>query len=97
MQLCCHGGLVLGRTAASRLSDPQADEHWNAFGLTGRELGVVDLLSGGLTNQQIARRLSLSEKTVRNVLHAAYAKMRVTRRAEAIVEWLAHRSGGSPG
>ena len=57
------------------------------FGLTRREEDVLDLLAEGLSNAAIAHRLLLTEKTVKNHLHHAYAKLRVTNRAEALLRW----------
>jgi DNA-binding NarL/FixJ family response regulator len=57
------------------------------FGLTRREEDVLDLLAEGLSNAAIAHRLLLTEKTVKNHLHHAYAKLRVTSRSEALLRW----------
>ncbi|WP_432842672.1 response regulator transcription factor [Dactylosporangium sp. CA-092794] len=56
-------------------------------GLTRREQDVLDLLAEGLSNAAIAHRLLLTEKTVKNHLHRAYAKLRVTNRTEALLRW----------
>jgi DNA-binding NarL/FixJ family response regulator len=53
--------------------------------LTGRELQLARALAGGLDNLQIAARLGVSEKTVRNAVSALYAKLEVEGRAQAIV------------
>lgn len=52
--------------------------------LTDRERQILDLLSRGLDNASIARRLSLSEKTVRNRVSDVLAKLRARTRAEAV-------------
>jgi DNA-binding NarL/FixJ family response regulator len=52
--------------------------------LTDREREVLDLVARGLTNPAIARRLVLSEKTVRNHVSNVFAKMHVTDRAQAV-------------
>lgn len=54
-----------------------------ALGLTGREGEVLRLLADGLTNQEIARRLYLSPKTVRNQVSLVLAKLGVQTRSEA--------------
>ncbi|WP_277185385.1 alpha/beta fold hydrolase [Caballeronia sp. BR00000012568055] len=59
--------------------------------LTPRERDIVELLAGGRDNAQIAARLSLSEKTVRNHITSIFAKLEVENRAQAIV--LARRAG----
>lgn len=52
--------------------------------LTNRELEVLDLVARGLNNNAIARRLTLSEKTVRNRVSDVLAKLHVVGRAEAV-------------
>ncbi|NUR85389.1 MAG: helix-turn-helix transcriptional regulator, partial [Nonomuraea sp.] len=54
----------------------------NAPGLTARELEVAGLAAAGTANRDIAERLVLSIRTVENHLHAAYAKLGVTGRAD---------------
>jgi pimeloyl-ACP methyl ester carboxylesterase/DNA-binding CsgD family transcriptional regulator len=54
-------------------------------GLSVREREVVDLLARGLDNAQIAARLGLAEKTVRNLVSAVFLKLEVENRAQAIV------------
>jgi DNA-binding NarL/FixJ family response regulator len=58
----------------------------NAFPeLTPRELELVELIAQGLDNAQIAARLTLSEKTVRNHITSIFAKLEVDNRSRAIV------------
>ena len=53
--------------------------------LTDRETEVLALLARGLNNGQIADRLRISEKTVRNHVTTIFWKIGATSRAEAIV------------
>ena len=53
--------------------------------LTSRERQVLDCLSQGLSNANIAARLSIAEKTVRNHLSCIYDKLGVTSRTQAVV------------
>lgn len=55
----------------------------NPLGLTGRQLGVLELLEEGLTNPEIAARLFVSPKTVGHHVSAILAKLGVTSRSEA--------------
>ena len=58
----------------------------DVFGtLTARERDLVELIARGLDNAQIAARLSLSEKTVRNHITSIFAKLEVENRSQAIV------------
>ena len=59
--------------------------------LTPREMEVLRLVSEGLTNHQIARRLGLSVRTVEAHLTHVYDKLGVASRTEAVL--LAHRRG----
>ena len=53
--------------------------------LTAREREVLDLIARGRGNAEIARRLYLSPKTVRNHITNVFAKLQVADRAGAIV------------
>ena len=53
--------------------------------LTEREREVLDLVARGLGNPEIARRLYLSEKTVRNHVSHVFLKLQVADRSQAIV------------
>lgn len=55
---------------------------WPA-GLTDREVEVLRLLASGLSNKQIARKLTLSPKTVGHHVEHIYAKLGVSTRAGA--------------
>ncbi len=55
----------------------------NPYGLTNRQLDVLRLLAEGLTNAQIAARLTLSPKTVDHHVSAVLAKLDVATREEA--------------
>ena len=59
--------------------------------LSVRERDVLRLLSQGYNNMEIARKLTLSEKTVRNYVSIIYAKLQIHSRGEAIV--IARKSG----
>jgi DNA-binding NarL/FixJ family response regulator len=54
--------------------------------LTERELEVLKLIANGLNNNEIARRLELSGKTVRNYISNIFSKLQVADRAQAIVK-----------
>ena len=54
--------------------------------LTERELEVLKLIATGMNNNEIARRLELSGKTVRNYISNIFSKLQVADRAQAIVK-----------
>lgn len=53
--------------------------------LTEQERRILELLAEGLTNRQIAERMFLAEKTVKNYVSNLLAKMGMQRRTEAAV------------
>jgi DNA-binding NarL/FixJ family response regulator len=55
----------------------------NPAGLTGRQVEVLALLAEGLTDAEIAARLSLSAKTVGHHVSALLAKLGVGSRHQA--------------
>jgi len=85
------GEAVYGATVARRITDfftgAQRDYTASAFPeLTDRERGVLDLVAAGCGNHDIARRLNLSEKTVRNHVSAILVKLQVRDRAAAVAK-----------
>jgi DNA-binding CsgD family transcriptional regulator len=62
----------------------RASTRGNRFQLTRREAEVLDLLSQGLSNALIARRLFLSTKTVDHHVSTILAKLSVKSRGEAV-------------
>ncbi|WP_067173301.1 helix-turn-helix domain-containing protein [Microtetraspora niveoalba] len=57
--------------------------------LSKREAEVMDLIAVGHSNGEIAQRLFLSEKTVKNHVNRIYAKLGVESRNAAIGHWRA--------
>jgi two-component system NarL family response regulator len=54
-------------------------------GLTTREVEILKLLAVGHPNKQIARRLGISEKTVRNHVSHMYEKLQIYDRSQAVL------------
>ncbi|WP_328940961.1 response regulator transcription factor [Streptomyces sp. NBC_00250] len=70
------------------LRDPEAakpPEDERLAVLSDRERSVLELIGEGLTNRQIAKRLYLSEKTVKNHISRLLGKLGVERRVQAAV------------
>jgi DNA-binding NarL/FixJ family response regulator len=83
-----NGEAILGPTIAIRLqgylTSPPTTNPADAFPqLTERELEVLELLAGRCSNAEIAAKLFLSQKTVRNYVSGILAKLQVADRAEA--------------
>lgn len=86
---------VLRRLGARRVPRgvrPSTRRH--PAGLTTRESTVLALVSAGLTNSAIARRLFLSDKTVEHHVSAILRKLGATTRAEAVRLADASQHGG---
>jgi DNA-binding NarL/FixJ family response regulator len=76
-------GLVVGTSAL--LFESESDPPEGSRGpLTERETEVLDLLSKGLANKQIAMQLGISEHTVKFHVSSIYQKLGVTNRTEAV-------------
>ncbi|MCG8917638.1 response regulator transcription factor [Actinokineospora sp. PR83] len=65
----------------------EADE---LAGLTERERAVLELIGEGMSNREIAERLFLAEKTVKNYVTSVLAKLGMQRRTQAVA-WIARR------
>lgn len=59
--------------------------------LTPKEHQILDLVGEGLTNRQIAERLSLAEKTVKNYVSTMLGKLGVESRTQAAILANRHR------
>lgn len=53
--------------------------------LSGREVNVLKQVAVGLSNKQIAGKLGISQKTVRNHLSRIFAKLGAGNRTEAVI------------
>ncbi|UUN28915.1 response regulator transcription factor [Streptomyces sp. FIT100] len=75
---------------------PQPARNKDEFGLSSREVEVMDLIASGMSNQQIAATCFISEKTVKNHINRIFAKLHSASRSEAIAVWLgtAHTGTG---
>jgi two-component system, NarL family, response regulator DevR len=79
--------LLDNRAAAALMAKLRgAAEHNDPLsGLTDRERTLLGLLSEGLSNRQIAARMFLAEKTVKNYVSRLLAKLGMERRTQAAV------------
>jgi len=60
-----------------------ADPHMKPESLTERESEVLQLITRGLTNQQIAKKLTVSQATVRTHVSNILAKLHMANRVQA--------------
>lgn len=79
--------LLDNRAAAALMSKLRGgvEEPDPLSGLTEQERTLLGLLSEGLTNKQIADRMFLAEKTVKNYVSRLLAKLGMERRTQAAV------------
>ena len=79
------GGLWLGDAAVSELTSPErprARQDKSTFGLTPREREILESITAGLSNREIATALSLSEQTVKHHLSSIFDKTGTSSRLE---------------
>lgn len=93
VRLVHHGGTLITQEIAKQLISQwinpleQAVEERskkNTFRLTEREIQVLAQLSEGCTNREIARKLYLTEGTVKNYISNIYSKLEVSGRHKAV-------------
>ncbi|XUL90255.1 LuxR C-terminal-related transcriptional regulator [Streptomyces galilaeus] len=90
LHIVARGGAAFSPTIAARFSSffatiqrlPEPPEFSQ---LTSRETEILELLADGMNNRQIARRLFLAEKTVRNYVSRIFTKLEVHDRAAAVL------------
>ncbi|MCX2949818.1 response regulator [Lentzea sp. NEAU-D7] len=88
-----HAGVTA--TVLQRLrGGPEEDPRYAA--LSPQERRILDLIAEGMTNRQIANRLFLAEKTVKNYVSSLLHKLGFDRRTEAGV-YAARRRRAHPG
>jgi two-component system response regulator DevR len=81
------------RLVARRLATPRRDTTFDSLGL--REHQILALIGDGLTNRQIAGRLGLAEKTVKNYVSSLLAKLGLEHRTQAAILHVEHARPGT--
>jgi DNA-binding NarL/FixJ family response regulator len=93
---CIHGGQIwISRDLSYQLlnelladTNPELSyrKPVNNFGLTNREIEILQALASGLSNFAISEKLFLSEKTVKTHTHHVFKKMEVRTRTQAVLK-----------
>lgn len=103
IRIVYEGGSFIYPTLAKKLFDElsnrEAIKHESAERLyqrkeerlTYREVEVLQLVAQGLSNQEIAQKLFLSEKTVKNHLTNIFRKISVADRTQAVLYAIKHK------
>ena len=73
------------KRASGKLEEAQPD-------LTSREEEILGHVSNGLTNKEIAKRLNISEKTVKHYMTNIMQKLQVRNRVEAVMSTRVRRA-----
>ena len=75
---------TLTKRVLDRMREPPAEDERLAR-LTAQERKILALIAEGLTNRQIAERMFLAEKTVKNYVSNLLSKLGMERRTQAAV------------
>jgi DNA-binding NarL/FixJ family response regulator len=82
--------------ALRRLLPPAgAERRINDFGVTRRELEVIDAIVAGYTNRDMAHKFSISEQTVKHHLTNIFDKLGVSNRLELLLFAVEHHLTGN--
>lgn len=76
-------GRLLQQVGTSQ-ARPAAPQGLRFGGLTQRELTVLRLIADGYSTREIARRLSYSERTIKNSIHDLVSRFQLRNRAHAV-------------
>jgi len=90
------GEAVVAGAAAMIALQRVAELKEEALPMTPRETEVLTLLAGGLSNRAMARRLELTEHTVKRHVHSILEKLGLRNRAEAAAFAVAHGLSDGP-
>ncbi len=75
----------LQRPSSQVVTEPEPKKTNNSYGLTERELDVLELMVEGLSNPQIADKLVITKATAKAHVHSILQKLCVSSRTQATV------------
>jgi len=84
-----------GRRGLALVPDPDAGDP--AGTLSQRQREVMTLVSHGVRNAEIATRLQVSEKTVKNHVNRIFSRLGASSRVEAVLIWQRGQHGAAVG
>lgn len=92
IQIVCKGGTLIPQHLAKAIVNQmtaESEQHPESE-LTSREMSILKSIAAGLSNQDIADKLFLSQGTVKNYISNLYSKIGVKNRQAAIKYWKEH-------
>ena len=78
-------GLAARLLTLARRSSQAGSKEGDLPAMTKREHGILELVAHGQTNKEIAKTLSISEKTVKHYMTSIMEKLQVRNRVEAVL------------
>jgi DNA-binding NarL/FixJ family response regulator len=86
--------ILVEKIVDRHLADLDFDRLGHDYGLTGREREVLELVSQGLSNLEISRKLFIGEYTVKDHVKKIMSKMNLTSRAGIIASLIKPQEPG---
>ena len=80
----------------AELRKQSGDAGAGATALTRRELQIVRLVSEGLSNKEIGRRLNITDGTIKVHLHKIFEKLRVSNRTALVAVYFSSPDNQGP-
>lgn len=88
------GQSVFGTEIVSKIPEllqSSSSFDYSAYGISEKEIGIIQLVADGYSNKEIASKLFLSEGTVRNYLSTILEKLELRDRTQLAVFYYQHR------
>ena len=85
-------GEIVNKIPKLMSSSEQTD--WSEYDILDKEMEIIELVSRGLSNKEIANNLCLSEGTVRNYLSIILEKLELRDRTQLVVFYLSKKRPG---
>lgn len=82
---------IAGKALQLMRSIPASEKTPQDFGLTKREVEILEYIAQAWSYQKIADKLFISPSTVRNHIHKIYSKIHVSSKAEAVQLVMKHQ------
>jgi NarL family two-component system response regulator LiaR len=78
------------RKLMNQFVSPKSESETTPDDLTPREMEVLQLVAHGLSNKELAKKLTISAKTVKTHLSSIFSKLHVSDRTQAAIYALKH-------